>query len=524
MKPIVFFLPLFAIALCVQSCATHSSELTLAHDVNVPKEFRAGNFSVEHPGFIEGNSTVERYVNAYERGWALAVERFANNIDFDDPSPFVMSGWAEESNGGDAGFSDGCTRVRFLIDSFGKQKVSGCLQQFRSELLEENATNFENQIPASDIDSGNYKVDTYIQLATELQSLDHTNALARLHAMTKDFHHGQRVIILCRMLFAQRPGSDFRRPMLGGPSLLGGTDYADWPLEPIELVDGVPFLITRGYFLAGKAEPDEWYVRYCETNCNWSDFRYVPKSGQQKQDALNKLFASPKWKKPLDVYEREFLAKQIAEFDDARYERMRRVIDSSPNKLLGTSLTNAEKLLSLENVKWDEGYTSVPFGQLRVYHFRGFYLLLSLETRSQNVKVANFDPSLHIDGITDPKERMSNYWEQVHAGFEKRTEEMNAARAQQKWIKFAFSASNHLEDLTLLQKKLQARNILCTEMAASPNPPVSFRVESNDFNRARIAAIQIISDNALTVDIETDPNGWGYEIFENGKKLNTVNF
>ena len=446
MKAFVICLPLFVIALCAQSCATHPSELTLAHEVKVPKAFRAGNFSRDHPGYSEGNSTIERYVNAYERGWALAVERFANNIDFDDPSPFVMSGWVEETDGGDTGYADGCSRIRSLIDSFGKQKVSTYLQQFQSELLQENATNIKNQIPVSDMDSGDYKVDVYIQLAIELQSLNHANALARLHDMAKDFHHMTRTIILCRMLFAQQPGSDFRRPMLGGPALLGGTDYSDWPLEPIELVDGVPFLITRGYFLGGKAEPDEWYLHYCETNCEWSTFHYAARTARQKQDALNKLILSPKWKKPLDAYEREFLAKQIAEYDSKRYEQMRQVITSSPNKLLGVSLQDASKLLSLENVKWDEGCTSVPRGQLRVYHFNGFYLLLSLqvlprgftpdsqgqfgingsELRTNGVWwVASFYPALHIDGIADPNERMTNYWEQVHAGFEKRTEEMN---------------------------------------------------------------------------------------------------
>jgi hypothetical protein len=134
-----------------------------------------------------------------------------------------------------------------------------------------------------------------------------------------------------------------------------------------------------------------------------------------------------------------------AKYDKTRYDQMQRTIDDSTNKLLGISLQDASKLLSLKNVKWDEGYSSVPFGQLRVYHFKGFYLLLSLrvfprgitpeshgqfsvnesELRTNGIWwVANFYPALHIDGIDDPKERMSNYWEQVHADFEKRTEEM----------------------------------------------------------------------------------------------------
>jgi hypothetical protein len=234
-----------------------------------------------------------------------------------------------------------------------------------------------------------------------------------------------------------------------------------------------------------------------------------------------------------------------AKYDKTRYDQMQRTIDGSTNKLLGISLPDASRLLSLENVKWDEGYTSIPFGQLRVYHFKGFYLLLDLrvlprgitpgsdysfsvrgdsELRSNGVWwVTDFYPSLHIDGIDAPKERMSNYWEQVHAGFEKRTKQLAAGPIQQTWVKFAFSVSNQVGDLTRLQKKLQAVQIRCS-------PPVSnwgaasFLVESNDFARARTAAVKIIRQSSLTVDVETDIMGWGHEIWENGKKASTINF
>ena len=162
-----------------------------------------------------------------------------------------------------------------------------------------------------DLQTGHYKVDPYILAAVELQALGRVNALARLHSMAKDTKLETRVVVLCRMLFTQRPGSDFRRPMIGGASFFGGTDYVDWPLEPIELVDGVPFLITRGYVLGGFPEPDEWYLRYCETNCDWSGFRFTTQSEAQKRHALSKLLMSPKWKSPLDRSETRFLAEQI---------------------------------------------------------------------------------------------------------------------------------------------------------------------------------------------------------------------
>jgi hypothetical protein len=163
-----------------------------------------------------------------------------------------------------------------------------------------------------DIQAGYYRVDPYIQAAIGLQSLGRSNALAQLHSMAQDRKFETRVIVLCRMLFTQRPGSDFRRPMIGGASFFGGTDYADWPLEPIELVDGVPFLITRGYVIGGVPEPDEWYLRYCETNCDWSDFRYTTKNQAQKREALSKLLTSAKWRMlALDSQEQQFFSRQI---------------------------------------------------------------------------------------------------------------------------------------------------------------------------------------------------------------------
>jgi hypothetical protein len=79
---------------------------------------------------MAGNSTIERYVNAYERGWLIAVQRYAKNIEFDDPSPLQMNGWQEEVVGAESGYRDGRGRIESLIRSYGKQKVSDLLNQY----------------------------------------------------------------------------------------------------------------------------------------------------------------------------------------------------------------------------------------------------------------------------------------------------------------------------------------------------------------------------------------------------------
>ncbi len=120
-----------------------------------------------------------------------------------------------------------------------------------------------------------------------------------------------KTTVLCRMLFVARKDGEFRRPALGGPSFLGETEFGDWPLEPIEIVDGVPFDITGGEMLGGLFESDEDYVQYCLDNCDWSPQRYRVGSAAELQAALDKLLGSPKWKRPLNEDDREILAAQI---------------------------------------------------------------------------------------------------------------------------------------------------------------------------------------------------------------------
>ena len=90
-------------------------------------------------------------------------------------------------------------------------------------------------------------------------------------------------------------------------------------------------------------------------------------------------------------------------------------------------------------------------------------------------------------------------------------------------MEFAFSRPNHLGDLILLQKRLQGEHIGCS-MPVSDLGTASFSVEFKDFTRARNAAIKIISENSLTVNVEAVANGSGYVVFEKGKKVSEVNF
>ena len=113
-------------------CTSTPQKLTLAHSVEVPKKYRSGNFSEDHPGYFTGynDCTIARYVDAYECGWLIAVHRYAKNINFDDSSPLQMNGWEEEVIGAETGYQKARDRIESLIHTYGKQKVSEFLNEW----------------------------------------------------------------------------------------------------------------------------------------------------------------------------------------------------------------------------------------------------------------------------------------------------------------------------------------------------------------------------------------------------------
>jgi hypothetical protein len=158
-----------------------------------------------------------------------------------------------------------------------------------------------------------YRCDPYIRAAATLQAEGHKRACDSLSALAKDAEGGDKVIILCRMLFTPRAEREFRRPAIGDLKLFGETESTDWPLEPIELVDGVPFLVFDAPYrgLAGLAESGESYLRYCVSDCDWRPFRFVPKNSEAKEKALAKLLGCGRWRAPLEDHEVERLSGQI---------------------------------------------------------------------------------------------------------------------------------------------------------------------------------------------------------------------
>jgi hypothetical protein len=116
-----------------------------------------------------------------------------------------------------------------------------------------------------------YKVAPYLRATVAFQRMGKDDACSTLHRIARGGKYENQVILLCRILLSKnegepfepsRHGAEFLFGRLGNVGFLGGTDHSDWPLEPIELVDDVPFLIIGNCMYLGTPERAESYLEY----------------------------------------------------------------------------------------------------------------------------------------------------------------------------------------------------------------------------------------------------------------------
>ena len=172
---------------------------------------------------------------------------------------------------------------------------------------------FAQTFDISSINAAQFKSDDYIHAAISLQAMGKQAACQALleSAKTAAMMDG-RYHMLCRMLFKQQGTNTFRPSRLGtGMYWLGKA--GDWPLDPIAIVDGIPFCIGGGSFGGGGQTPQtpESYLNYCMTNCDWNTYKFHEVTAEQKRDALAKLLSSDKAKKPLNDFQKQFFSGQI---------------------------------------------------------------------------------------------------------------------------------------------------------------------------------------------------------------------
>jgi hypothetical protein len=161
----------------------------------------------------------------------------------------------------------------------------------------------------SDFQYQQYTVCPYISAAIQLQNMGRESAISVLRECCEKEENQNRVIILCRMLFESE--GEMRRPFIGGAAFMGNSTYDDWPSEPIEIVQNIPFLIVRGYSLGGVPERAIDYLEYCELHCTWRNEIFGMPSEDYLLASLNELLNSEKWQTPLTDEEEEFFRFQI---------------------------------------------------------------------------------------------------------------------------------------------------------------------------------------------------------------------
>lgn len=163
----------------------------------------------------------------------------------------------------------------------------------------------------SSINSGNYKCNSYLKLASYVQNLSRTKALEVIRECTKSGKYEDQIIVLTKLLFQAKKNTNLRRPYIGAAGFLNKTDYADWPTEPVMIINNIPFLITGGYVIGGTPEPAWKYLEYCIENGEWTENKYLIKNQEELNDGLKALFASKKWNAELTTSDKNFLKKQI---------------------------------------------------------------------------------------------------------------------------------------------------------------------------------------------------------------------
>jgi len=159
-----------------------------------------------------------------------------------------------------------------------------------------------------------YSIERMLDAAAHLRSLGKEQGELLLKRWAREDADPLRTVVMCRMLYRPREGP-MRRPLLGGPVLLGGTTLQDWEHEPIALVQGVPVLVTTGYVLGGKPESAESYLSACSAAGSWISKGPKKPTEQQLRGILEAFLHDPRWKRPLTEAEKGFLRAQLRRHD-----------------------------------------------------------------------------------------------------------------------------------------------------------------------------------------------------------------
>lgn len=136
------------------------------------------------------------------------------------------------------------------------------------------------------------------------------------------------------------------------------------------------------------------------------------------------------------------------DYDRTRYARIIKAIAADPQHLCGRRLDDASEELGVEDVPWDDGNVQNVPGSVRIYHFRGFRVYVTLDYTREGVTQdmllergspeeqlrardllrihPHHPPFVLIDGLRGREERMQQYWAQVDEEIEEINREIES--------------------------------------------------------------------------------------------------
>jgi len=108
---------------CASIAGEDPKEL-LAHEVIIPKEFRAGMANPNLP------SAAQRYLDAYDSAWWACIGDFAREIDHvATTSDRAGNGWPSAVVGFSDGYSAAESRVKKIKDRFGRAQAQALFKK-----------------------------------------------------------------------------------------------------------------------------------------------------------------------------------------------------------------------------------------------------------------------------------------------------------------------------------------------------------------------------------------------------------
>lgn len=112
----------------------------------------------------------------------------------------------------------------------------------------------------------------------------------------KGFDANERIGWVCRIIFQGEEDKPLRQPLYGGLSLPYLTMPLErWPLYPIGESNGVYFVLSEGYMLAGVAERASAYIDYCSSTGSFRKSAVSIPNRTEAATAFDDLKNSKRW-------------------------------------------------------------------------------------------------------------------------------------------------------------------------------------------------------------------------------------